>query len=46
MTNDSLSAAMMAARRITHVASHDTDLHSLPGLTVVKPSDVRYTADS
>ncbi|MBM3890219.1 MAG: PIN domain-containing protein [Verrucomicrobia bacterium] len=41
MTNDSLTTAMMAQRRIIHLVSHDSDLKRVPGLMVHQPSDIQ-----
>jgi predicted nucleic acid-binding protein len=38
LTNDAVLPALMQARRLTHLASHDTDFDSLPGLTRYAPA--------
>ena len=40
MTNDSVTAAMMLSRQITNIASFDSDLSRVPGLTLFQPTDV------
>ena len=40
MTNDSVTAAMMLAHRITNLASLDSDLGRAPGLRLYRPTDV------
>ncbi|HXG93076.1 MAG TPA: type II toxin-antitoxin system VapC family toxin [Blastocatellia bacterium] len=40
MTNDSVSAAMMLNYEIVNIATLDSDLASVPGLNIYKPTDV------
>jgi uncharacterized protein len=40
LTNDSVSVAVMRKLRLTHIATHDSDLLKVPGLTVYQPQDI------
>lgn len=40
MTNDSVTAAIMSSYGITKVASLDSDLRRLPGISLYQPTDV------
>jgi predicted nucleic acid-binding protein len=40
MTNDSVTVALMRKRNLTNIATHDSDLKHIPGLTVYRPQDI------
>jgi len=40
LTNDSVSVAFMRKLRLTNIATHDSDLLNIPGLTVYRPQDI------
>lgn len=40
MTNDSVMAALMLNYQITNLASRDSDLQRVPGLTLYQPTDI------
>jgi len=40
LTNDSVSVAVIRKLRLTHIATHDSDLLNIPGLTAYQPQDI------
>ena len=40
MTNDSVAAALMLNYQIANLASFDSDLTRVPGLTLYQPTDI------
>ena len=40
LTNDSVSIAFMHKLRLTNIATHDSDLLNIPGLTAYQPQDI------